>query len=102
MSKTPCARLSAQLVDKSVDGRLSTCGEEGGRTAVTSRFPAHHLGSGCPPGVDGRKSPRNSATCDTWWRSATRERVCQGCGARRPCEALTGPNSRPLQRPRLG
>src|SRR5688572_13651213 len=48
-----CARGSAQLVDKSVDGGLSTCGEGGGHEAATHRTPARHLRESRPPPVDG-------------------------------------------------
>src|SRR4051794_16517296 len=52
----PCARLSAQLVDKSVDTGESTCGDGGGRPGDTGPFSRGDLRGNSPPAVDGRKS----------------------------------------------
>src|SRR5688500_6790993 len=54
-----CARGSAQLVDKSVDDRLSTCGEDGGHGTVTPPTTPRHLRERRPRAVDDRKRERN-------------------------------------------
>src|SRR4051812_25674486 len=70
---------SAQLVDKSVDRRVSTCGEGRGYRGYTFRSPPRHLPVHRPRGVDDAKSTGSARVVPS---------ACRGPGTPSGCGSL--------------